>query len=158
MKILATVTRYPTGYFGIDYMGSMFFDSSFDESEIHEKLEQLRIPPNQVKWEERYFDTRFSPNDPMSYKTRKFIPTTTKIMQDIENELNMKNTIESEHRMAMTPQRELIDNLQEWGEHFREMQHGATLTILRARKTILDQSALIHELKDAIKALSASKL
>ena len=75
MKALATVTRYPTGCFGIAYQGSMFFDSSFDESEIHEKLKQLRIPANQVKWEERYFDTRFSPNDPRSYKTRKFTPT-----------------------------------------------------------------------------------
>lgn len=77
MKTLATVTRYPTGYFGIDYMGSMFFDSSFDESEIHEKLKQLRIPPNQVKWEERYFDARFNPNDPRSYRTRKFTPIQT---------------------------------------------------------------------------------
>ena len=74
---LATVTRYPTGYFGIAYQGSMFFDSSFDESEIHEKLEQLRIPVNHVKWEERYFDTQYNPNDPRSYKTRKFTPLQT---------------------------------------------------------------------------------
>ena len=72
MKTLATVTRYPTGCFGIDYMGCMFFWWSFSESKIQAELEQLRIPANQVKWEERYFDTRFSPNDPRSYKTRKF--------------------------------------------------------------------------------------
>jgi hypothetical protein len=36
-----------------------------------------------------------------------------------------------------------VENLQEWGEHFREQQHGATLTILRARRTIIDQSARI---------------
>jgi len=72
---LATVTRYPTGCFGIAYQGCMFFDSSFDESEIHAKLEQLAIPANRVKWEERYYDTRFAPSDPRSYKTRKFIPT-----------------------------------------------------------------------------------
>jgi len=71
---LATVTRYPTGYFGISYQDSMFFDSSFDESEIHAKLEQLAIPANRVKWEERYYDTRFAPSDPRSYKTRKFTP------------------------------------------------------------------------------------
>ena len=74
---LATVTRYPTGYFGIDYQGSMFFDSSFDESEIHEKLKQLRIPANQVKWEEKYYDRQFDFNDPRSYKTRKFTPNKT---------------------------------------------------------------------------------
>ena len=74
---LATVTRYPTGYFGIDYQGCMFFDSSFDESEIHEKLKQLRIPANQVKWEEKYYDRQFDFNDPRSYKTRKFTPNQT---------------------------------------------------------------------------------
>ena len=74
-------------------------------------------------------------------------------MHDIENERNMKNAIEAGHRMAMTPQRELIDNLQEWGEHFRNKQHGATLTILRARKTILDQSARIHELEEVLNRL-----
>ena len=74
---LATVTRYPTGCFGIAYQNSMFFWWSFDESKIQAELEQLRIPPNQVKWEERYFDTRFSPNDPRSYKTRKFTPLQT---------------------------------------------------------------------------------
>ena len=77
MKTLATVTRYPTGYFGIDYQGCMFFDSSFDESEIHEKLKQLRIPANQVKWEEKYYDRKFDFNDPRSYKTRKFTPNQT---------------------------------------------------------------------------------
>ena len=65
----------------------------------------------------------------------------------------MKKTIEAGHRMAMTPQRELIDNLQEWGEDFREKQHGATLTILRARKTILDQSARIYELEEVLNRL-----
>jgi len=72
---LATVTRYPTGCFGIAYRGSMFFWWAFDQSKIHEKLEKLRIPANQVKWEERYYDLRYSLNDPRSYKTRKFIPT-----------------------------------------------------------------------------------
>ena len=77
MKALATVTRYPTGCFGIDYQGCMFFWWSFSESKIQAELKQLRIPPNQVKWEERYHDTRFSPNDPRSYKTRKFTPLQT---------------------------------------------------------------------------------
>jgi hypothetical protein len=43
---------------------------------------------------------------------------------------------------------ELLENLGEWGEHFREKQHGATLTILRARKTIIDQSARIAWLEN----------
>ena len=72
---LATVTRYPTGCFGIAYQNSMFFWWSFSESKIQAELKQLCIPPNQVKWEERYYDARFGPNDPRSYKTRKFTPT-----------------------------------------------------------------------------------
>jgi len=71
-------------------------------------------------------------------------------MHDIENERNLKAAMQAGHKMAMTPFRELIDNLQEWGEHFREKQHGATLTMLRARKTILDQSARIAELEDEL--------
>jgi len=72
---LATVTRYPTGCFGIAYQGCMFFWWGFGESKVHTRLKQLRIPPNQVKWEDRYYDLRFAPSDPRSYKTRKFIPT-----------------------------------------------------------------------------------
>ena len=48
--------------------------------------------------------------------------------------------------------RELLENLEEWGEHFREQQHGATLTLLRARKTITDQAARIDELLHALEA------
>lgn len=72
---LVTVTRYPTGCFGIAYQSSMFFWWSFSESKIQAELEQLRIPPDQVKWEERYYDLRYNLNDPRSYKTRKFTPT-----------------------------------------------------------------------------------
>lgn len=64
----ALVTRYPTGCFGIDYQGSMFFWWGFGE------LERLRIPAKMVKWEKRYYDRRYDFNDPRSYKTRKFIP------------------------------------------------------------------------------------
>ena len=75
MKTLATVTRYPTGCFGIDHQGSMFFWWGFGETNVHVELERLRIPANQVKWEEKYYDRRFDFNDPRSYKTRKFTPT-----------------------------------------------------------------------------------
>ena len=44
---------------------------------------------------------------------------------------------------------DLIENLAEWGEYFREKQHGATLTILRAKKTILDQQKEIQRLHEA---------
>lgn len=40
---------------------------------------------------------------------------------------------------------DLVANLEEWGEHFREKQHGATLTILRAKKTIADLAELLNE-------------
>ena len=46
--------------------------------------------------------------------------------------------------------KELLENLEAWGEEFRSNQHGATLTILRAKKTIADQVALIAQLKTAI--------
>lgn len=70
----AVVTRYPTGCFGIDYQGSMFFWWGFGEENVHAKLADLRIPPQNVTWEERYFDRRFDFNDPRSYRTRQFIP------------------------------------------------------------------------------------
>lgn len=78
MTTLVTVTRYPTGCFGIDYQGSMFFWWGFEEANVHAELERLRIPPRQVKWKEKYYDKRFDFNDPRSYKTRKFIPKNLK--------------------------------------------------------------------------------
>jgi len=54
---------------------------------------------------------------------------------------------------ACSASSELIENLGEWGEHFREKQHGATLTILRARKTILDQTARIDALEEILNRL-----
>ena len=74
MTILAIITRYPTGCFGIDYQGSMFFWWGFKEANVHAELERLRIPSRQVKWKEKYYDKRFDFNDPRYYKTRKFIP------------------------------------------------------------------------------------
>ena len=70
----AVVTRYPTGCFGINYQGSMFFWWGFVEADVHVELERLRIPARRVKWEERYYDRRYDFNDPRSYKTRPFIP------------------------------------------------------------------------------------
>ena len=70
----ALVTRSPTGCFGIDYQGSMFFWWGFGEPNVHAELERLRIPAKRVKWEERYYDRQYDFNDPRSYKTRKFIP------------------------------------------------------------------------------------
>jgi superfamily II DNA helicase RecQ len=48
---------------------------------------------------------------------------------------------------------ELVENLQKWGEHFREKQHGVTLTILRARRTIIDQSVRIDLLEEVLNRL-----
>ena len=70
----AVVTRYPTGCFGIDYNGSMFFWWGFEEQHVHAKLANLRIPPENVKWEERYYDLRYDFNDPRSYQTRALVP------------------------------------------------------------------------------------
>lgn len=70
----ALVTRYPSGCFGIDYQGSMFFWWGFGEKNVHAELERLRIPAPLVEWQERYYDSRYDCNDPRSYKTRKFIP------------------------------------------------------------------------------------
>ena len=68
-------------------------------------------------------------------------------------------TNQTDERAAVAPatacsaSSELLENLQEWGEHFREKQHGATLTILRARKTILDQCARIDALEEVLNRL-----
>lgn len=52
----------------------MFFWWGFGEESVHAKLADLRIPPQNVTWEERYYDRRFDFNDPRSYRTRPFIP------------------------------------------------------------------------------------
>jgi hypothetical protein len=54
---------------------------------------------------------------------------------------------------ACSASSELIENLWEWGEYFRENQHGATLTILRARKMISDQSSRIEALEEVLNRL-----
>lgn len=82
----ALVTRYPTGCFGIDYQGSMFFWYGFGEANVHAELERLRIPAKRVKWEERYYDRRYNFNDPRSYKTRKFIPQNASLSHGDEGE------------------------------------------------------------------------
>jgi len=74
----AVVTRYPTGCFGIDYQGSMFFWWGFSEAEAHAELERLRIPAQNVEWDERYYDRRYDFNDPRCYSKRKFIPQNVK--------------------------------------------------------------------------------
>lgn len=40
---------------------------------------------------------------------------------------------------------DLVENLAAWGEHFREERHGATLTLLRAKKTLTDMTSLLNE-------------
>jgi hypothetical protein len=74
----AVVTRYPTGCFGIDYQGSMFHWWGFGEGKVHAMLAHLRIPPQNVTWQERYYDRRFEFNDPRCYRTRPFIPKNAK--------------------------------------------------------------------------------
>lgn len=51
---------------------------------------------------------------------------------------------------------DLLANLDEWAEHFRQERHGAVLTILRAKKTISDQASRIGELLGAIEQLSSA--
>ena len=47
----------------------------------------------------------------------------------------------------------LLENLDGWGQHFREKQHGVTLSILRAKKTLSDQAARIGKLEDTLNLL-----
>lgn len=70
----AIVTRYPSGCFGIDYQGSMFFWYGFEEKDAYDELKRLRIPPENVRWEERYYDRRFNFGDPRAYRTRPYVP------------------------------------------------------------------------------------
>lgn len=80
--------------------------------------------------------------------------------------LQLNNTLEGGCPPATcSPSSELLENLEEWGEHFREKQHGVTLTILRARKTISDQSARIawlenqwEETKELLHAVGAGRV
>lgn len=66
----AVVTRYPTGVFGIQWRGNMFWWWGHNEVEVHQKLREIN--PSAVKWEERYYDGDFS--DPKNYKTRRYFP------------------------------------------------------------------------------------
>lgn len=45
---------------------------------------------------------------------------------------------------------ELLGNLEEWGEHFREQQHSVTLSILRSKRILKDQAERIEELEDTL--------
>lgn len=73
----AIVTKYPTGAFGIEVGGSMFYWFGFYESEAHDELARLRLDPKQVRWEERYYDRRLPFSDPACYKLRKYKPNKT---------------------------------------------------------------------------------
>lgn len=70
----AVVTRYPTGVFGLSYIGSMFYWWGFSEEEAHRKLEHLQIPADQVTWREYYYDRAYHINDPRCYVSRRFFP------------------------------------------------------------------------------------
>jgi hypothetical protein len=74
----ATVTRYPTGVFGLSYRGSTFYWWGFSEEEAHRKIEHLRIPATEVEWRENFYDDRFDINDPRCYQIRRYIPQNTK--------------------------------------------------------------------------------
>jgi hypothetical protein len=45
---------------------------------------------------------------------------------------------------------ELLDNLEAWGNHFRDKQHGVTLTILRAKNVIRDQNERIETIAEML--------
>lgn len=69
------MTRYPTGVFGLTYRGSMFYWFGCSEKEAHEKLDELNIPKESVKWRENYYDSRYPIQDPRCYKTREYKPS-----------------------------------------------------------------------------------
>jgi len=67
------VTRYPTGCFGINYRGHMFYWTAWTEIEIQKKLRELGGESKTGIWEERYYHNgRYE--IPSDYRTRKFIP------------------------------------------------------------------------------------
>ena len=70
----AVVTHYPSGCFGIDYKGSLFFWWGFGEKNVRAELKRLKVDPHNVRWQEKYNDPELPFHDPRSYKTREFIP------------------------------------------------------------------------------------
>lgn len=81
-------------------------------------------------------------------------------MRDIKNELALRNAIEQGAKMAERDtayriliealraftEKEFVGNLREWAEEFRQSQHGATLTILRALRKIRDAEEALEKL------------
>lgn len=56
----------------------MFFWWGFGEENVHAKLADLRIPPQNVTWEERYYHKgRYL--IPSDYRTRPFIPQNSEL-------------------------------------------------------------------------------
>lgn len=70
----AIVTKYPTGVFGLDYMGSMFFRLHTTASAMIQDIKWLRIPVENIEWVEHYYDRTLDFNDPKAYKKRPMKP------------------------------------------------------------------------------------
>jgi hypothetical protein len=110
----ALVTRYPTGCFGINYQGSMFYWWGFKEAEAHAELKRLRIPAKRVKWEERYYDKRYDFNDPRSYKTRKFVPQAqSSSTPNQSHEIMSQNQMQSKPEDVEEPREKELDDDEE---------------------------------------------
>lgn len=85
-------------------------------------------------------------------------------MKDIQNEAALRRAIRQGAAMAERDtayrtliqalqsftERELVENLEEWANEFRQSQHGATLTVLRVLRKI-------HDAKDALEKLGATQ-
>ena len=86
-----------------------------------------------------------------------------KNMRDIQNEAALHRAIRQGAAMAERDtayrtliqalqsftEKELVENLEEWANEFRQSQHGATLTILRVLRKIRDA-------KDALEKLAST--
>ena len=92
-------------------------------------------------------------------------------MRDLQNELALRKAIQRGAEMAERDtayralveslqaftEKELVENLEEWAEEFRQSQHGATLTVLRVLRKIKDAKATLDKLGAAHYNVEAPK-
>lgn len=69
-----TVTRYPTGVFGISHGGSMFWWFGHGLRNVRAELRKLEHTGLPVTWLENVHDRRYPMDDPRSYVTRPYLP------------------------------------------------------------------------------------
>lgn len=69
-KHTATVTKYPTGVFGIATLGHHFYAFAATEEEARAAIATINPPPSEVTWRECYFH-QGNVND---YRSRPYTP------------------------------------------------------------------------------------